>query len=237
MSNKHPNDKWPAGYKIMPRVDAVGHELVKAFRAVPTAHASDCMGRSVGALGLRPFHGDASMCGTAITVRARPGDNLMIHTALALAEAGDVIVVDGGGDLTQAVFGGLMRTTALVKGLAGLVIDGAVRDTAEFAEGGLCCFAKGAVHRGPSKEGPGEVNVPIACAGMVVFPGDLMLGDTDGVICIPAAEVASLLPKIHAHAENENKMRAAIRAGTTDPDRFKSILLKKGIPESLLTKK
>jgi regulator of RNase E activity RraA len=237
MNNKHPGDRWPAGYKIMPRIEVLGRELVDAFRTVPTAHASDCMGRSVGALGLRPFHGDAPMCGNAITVRARPGDNLMIHIALAIAEPGDVIVVDGGGDLTQAVFGGLMRTTAMVKGLDGLVVDGAVRDSAEFAEGGFCCFAKGAVHRGPSKDGPGEVNVPIACAGMVVFPGDLMLGDNDGVVCIPAAEVASLLPKVHAHAEKENEMRAAIRKGTTDPDRFNSILLRKGIPESLLIKK
>jgi RraA family protein len=237
MSNKSHPDPWPTGYKISSRVEAIGRELVEAFRAVPTAHASDCMGRSVGALGLHPFHGDTPMCGTAITVRARPGDNLMIHTALSIAQAGDVIVVDGGGDLTQAVFGGLMRTTAMVKGLAGLVIDGAIRDTAEFAKGGFCCFAKGAVHRGPSKEGPGEVNVPIACAGMVVHPGDLMLGDSDGVICIPAAEVASLLPKVRMHAEHENRMRDAIRRGTTDPDRFNSILRKKGIPESLLVKK
>ena len=118
MNSKQSGNQWPAGYKIMPRVQTLERELVEAFRTVPTAHASDCLGRSVGALGLRPFHGDAPMCGMAITVRARPGDNLMIHIALAIAQAGDVIVVDGGGDLTQAVFGGLMRTTALVKGLA-----------------------------------------------------------------------------------------------------------------------
>ncbi|MEJ1968600.1 MAG: RraA family protein [Rhizomicrobium sp.] len=220
----------------MPRVSILPPELVAAFRAVPTAHASDCMGRSVGAVGLRPFHGDAPMCGIAVTVRARPGDNLMIHKALAIAEPGDVIVVDGAGDLTQAVFGGLMRTTAMVKKLGGLVVDGAVRDAIEFAEGGFACFAKGAVHRGPSKDGPGEVNVPIACAGMVVFPGDLMLGDSDGVICVPAAEAARLLPQVRAHAERESGMKAAILAGTTDPDRFDSILRKKGVPDSLLAK-
>src|ERR1700760_4977893 len=157
MSNKPSSDQWPSGYRILPRVSTLSSEIVAAFRTVPTAHASDCMGRSVGATGLRSFHGDAPMCGIAITVRARPGDNLMIHKALAIAEAGDVIVVDGAGDLTQAVFGGLMRTTALVKKLGGLVVDGAVRDTAEFAEGGFPCFAKGVVHRGPGKEGPGEV--------------------------------------------------------------------------------
>ncbi|MES2292538.1 MAG: RraA family protein [Pseudomonadota bacterium] len=237
MANENSSSQWPAGYKIMPRVNTLSAELVDAFRVVPTAHASDCMGRSVGATGLRPFHGNAPMCGIAITVRARPGDNLMIHKALAIAEPGDIIVVDGAGDLTQAVFGGLMRTTAMVKKLGGLVVDGAVRDTIEFAEGGFACFAKGAVHRGPGKEGPGEVNVPIACAGMVVHPGDLMLGDSDGVICIPAADAAALLPLVHAHAERENKMKAAILAGTTDPDRFDAILRKKGVPDSLLAKK
>jgi regulator of RNase E activity RraA len=161
----------------------------------------------------------------------------MIHKALAIGEAGDVIVVDGGGDLTQAVFGGLMRTTAVKKKLGGLVIDGAIRDTAEFAEGGFPCYARGAVHRGPSKEGPGEINVPVACAGMAVSPGDLILGDADGVICIPAAEVEALLPQVRAHADKENKMRAAILAGITDPDRFDAILRKKGVPDSLLANK
>jgi RraA family protein len=236
MSN-NTNDHWPQGYKILPRVGRLAPALVEAFRTVPTAHASDCLGRSVGALGLRSFHGDQPMCGIAITVRARPGDNLMIHKALALGEAGDVIVVDGGGDLTQAVFGGLMRTTAVKKKLGGLVIDGAIRDTAEFAEGGLPCYARGAVHRGPSKEGPGEINVPVACAGMAVSPGDLILGDADGVICIPAAEVEALLPQVRAHADKENKMRAAILAGVTDPDRFDAILRKKGVPDSLLSNK
>jgi RraA family protein len=209
-------------------------DLIDQFRQVPTAHASDCLGRSVGATGLRAFHGHETMCGPAITVRVRPGDNLMIHVALSLAQAGDVIVVDGAGDLTQAMVGGLMRTTALVKQLGGFVIDGAVRDIAEFAEGGVPCYAKGAVHRGPSKDGPGEVNVPIACAGMMVAPGDLMLGDADGVIAIPAAQAAALLPQVRAHAAKEAKQREAILANTTDPDRFKAILRAKGVSEALL---
>lgn len=228
--------QWPRGYKILPRVGTLTAELVAGFAGVPTAHAGDCLGRSVGAIGLRPFHGDGHMCGIAVTVRCRPGDNLMIHKALELTQAGDVVVIDGAGDLTQAVVGGLMRTTALVRKLGGLVIDGAVRDIAEFAEGGLPCYAKGVTHRGPSKDGPGEVNVPIVCAGMVVHPGDLMLGDADGVIAIPAAEAAALLPQVRAHAALEERMREAILAGSTDPDRFDSILRGKGVPGALLGK-
>jgi regulator of RNase E activity RraA len=145
-----------------------------------------------------------------------------------------VLVVDGGGDVSQAAVGGLMRTTALVRRLGGFVIDGAIRDVAEWAEGGLPCYARAVVHRGPSKEGPGEINVPIACAGMVVMPGDLMLGDADGVICIPADRVRDLLPLVKAIAARENKQREAILANTTDPDRFDAILRSKGIPAELL---
>ncbi len=167
-------------------------------------------------------------------MRVRPGDNLMIHKAVTMAQPGDVIVVDGGGDVTQAVVGGLMRTTAIKRKLAGFVIDGALRDVAEFREGGFPCFARGVNHRGPSKDGPGEINVPIACAGMMVQPGDLILGDADGVISIPAAKLYALLPLVRAHAEKEARQRAAILSNSTDPDRFNAILRKKGVPAELL---
>jgi RraA family protein len=160
----------------------------------------------------------------------RPGDNLMIHKAISMAAPGDVIVVDGGGDLTQALIGGLMRTTAMTRRIAGFVIHGAIRDLAEWAEGGIAVYATGHTHRGPSKDGPGEVNVPIACAGMAVAPGDLILGDADGVLAIPAAELPALLPRVRAHAAKEDRIRAENSAGTSDPERFNSILRAKGCP-------
>lgn len=158
----------------------------------------------------------------------------MIHKALEIAEAGDVLVIDAGGSLNQAVFGGQMRASAMSKGLAGVVVDGAVRDLVELAAGGLACFAKGVNHRGPSKDGPGEINVPISCAGMVVHPGDLILGDPDGVICIPAADAAALLPLVREHTLKEERMMKAIAEGKTDPDQFNAILRRKGIPDSAL---
>ena len=229
MSN---NPTWPAGYAVHPRATTLAPELVAGFRGVPAAHASDCMGRGVGALGLASYHGDLrlALCGPALTVRVRPGDNLMIHVALQMAQPGDVIVIDGAGDLTQALIGGLMRTTAQARGIAGFVVDGAVRDLAEWAEGGIAVHARGHTHRGPSKDGPGEVNVPIACAGMSVAPGDLILGDADGVVCIPAAQAAALLPQVRAHAAREEKIRAGNRAGTPDPERFNALLRQKGCP-------
>lgn len=224
--------EWPMGYRINPKPPALDGALVAAFSAVPTAHASDCMGRSVGALGLDAYHGDLSknLCGPAITVRVRPGDNLMIHKAIAMADPGDVIVIDGSGDLTQALIGGLMRTSALKRGIAGFIVNGAIRDVAEWQEGGIAVFARGRVHRGPSKDGPGEVNVPISCAGMAVSPGDLILADADGVVAIPAGSLATLLPLVRAHAAKENKIRASNAAGTSDPERFNALLREKGCP-------
>jgi regulator of RNase E activity RraA len=223
---------WPAGYRIEPRSTALAPELAAAFREIPVAVAGDCMGRSIGAVGLKPYHARPStvLSGPAVTVRVRPGDNLMIHKALMMVEPGDVLVIDGGGDLTQALVGGLMRTTCIAKKLGGLVIDGAIRDTLEWAEDGMPIFARGHTHRGPSKDGPGQINVPIACAGLVVNPGDLVLGDADGVIAIPPSEAAALLVAARAHLVKEAKVRAANAAGTADPERFDAMLRSKGLP-------
>ena len=223
---------WPTGYRINPRVEVLPPDLIEAFRSVPTAHASDCLGRNIGAMGLRAYHGSLAltMCGPALTLRVRPGDNLMVHKAIAMAQPGDVIVIDGAGDLTQAVIGGLIRTTAIQRKLGGFVIDGAIRDVAEWAEGVIPIYARGHVHRGPTKDGPGMINIPIACAGMAVSPGDLVLGDADGVIVVPAADVADLLPAVRAHAKKEEAIRAMNAAGTIDPERFDAPLRAKGCP-------
>jgi regulator of RNase E activity RraA len=224
--------QWPAGYRINPRVEGPAAEIVAAFREIPVAAIGDSMSRNIGTVGLRQYHRrlDTVLCGPAVTVRVRPGDNLMIHKALMMVHPGDVLVIDGGGDVTQALVGGLMRTTCLAKKLAGLVIDGAVRDLTEWAEDGMPLFAKGHTHRGPSKDGPGEINIPVSCAGLVVLPGDLIVGDADGVIAIPAAEAAEMLKRSKAHLEKEAKIRAGNATGTSDPERFDAALRAKGLP-------
>jgi RraA family protein len=190
------------------------------------------MSRNVGTIGLRQYHRrlETTLCGPAVTVRVRPGDNLMIHKALTMVEPGDVLVIDGGGDVTQALVGGLMRTTCVARGLAGLVIDGAVRDLTEWAEDGMPIFARGHTHRGPSKDGPGEINVPISCAGMVVLPGDLIVGDADGVIAIPAEQAEETFARTQAHLVRESRIREENRIGTSDPERFDAVLRAKGLP-------
>ncbi|ROR22922.1 RraA family protein [Comamonas sp. BIGb0124] len=224
--------QWPAGYRINPRVEGPAPEIVAAFREIPVAAIGDSMSRHIGTIGLRQYHArlDTVLCGPAVTVRVRPGDNLMIHKALMMVQPGDVLVIDGGGDVTQALVGGLIRTTCVARKLGGLVIDGAVRDLCEWAEEGMPIFAKGHTHRGPTKDGPGEVNVPISCAGMAVLPGDLIVGDADGVIAVPAADAAHILERGRAHLVKEAKIRADNETGRSDPERFDATLRAKGLP-------
>lgn len=224
--------QWPAGYRINPRVDGPAADIVEAFKSIPVAAIGDSMSRNVGTMGLRQYHArlDAVLCGPAVTVRVRPGDNLMIHKALMMVQPGDVLVIDGGGDVSQALVGGLMRTTCVARKLAGLVIDGAIRDLCEWAEDGMPIFARAHTHRGPSKDGPGEINVPISCAGMAVLPGDLIVGDADGVIAVPAADAADILQRSLAHLAKEATIRETNRTGTADPERFDAVLRAKGLP-------
>ncbi|MEI0548560.1 RraA family protein, partial [Klebsiella sp. 72742] len=116
-------------------------------------------------------HREGVLCGAALTVKARPGDNLMLHYAIDSAEPGDVIVVDAGGDLTNALIGEMMVAYAVKRGVAGIVIHGAIRDAGSIKAGDFPLFAAGVSHRGPYKDGPGEINVPIAIDGMVIEPG------------------------------------------------------------------
>lgn len=223
---------WPPGYSINEMPRTLTPALIDAFRDIPVAVAGDCMGRSLGAVGLQAYHRNLhlGLCGPALTVQVRPGDNLMIHKAFMMAQPGDIIVIDGGGDLTQALIGGLMRTTAMTRKIGGFVIDGAIRDLVEWADGKVPVFAKGHTHRGPSKEGPGRINSAIACAGLVVQPGDLVMGDADGVICVPAADAPALLPRVHAHLQREQAIRLSNEQGTSDPERFNAVLRAKGLP-------
>jgi len=125
------------------------------------------------------------MAGPALTIKARPGDNLMIHKAHQLAKPGDVVVVDAGGDLTNALIGEIMVGDAVNQKLGGFVMNGAIRDAGAIREGSFPVFAAGVTHRGPYADGPGEINVPISIDGMVIEPGDLVIGDEDGLLCVP----------------------------------------------------
>ena len=193
------------GFRILRRARKVDAGIAAQFREIPVANISDSMYRmSAGGARLRPMHKGGRMAGPAFTVKTRPGDNLLVHKALDLAEPGDVIVVDAGGDLTNAIIGEIMSTYAKARGVAGFVIDGAVRDADELRAGDFPVYAAGVTHRGPYKDGPGEINVPIAIDGMVIEPGDLVIGDGDGILCIPFDATAAVL----AAAQEKQKVEA-----------------------------
>ena len=205
------------GLRILQRRRAVDLALARQFLDVPVANVSDCMARMTAAgPRLRPMHRSARMAGPALTIKTRPGDNLMIHKALQLAVPGDIIVVDGGGDLTNALIGEIMTGDAMLQQLGGIVINGAIRDADWIAERDFPVFAAGVTHRGPYKDGPGEINVPIAIDGMVIEPGDLVIGDGDGLLCVPFDQVETLLAAARAKQEVEARMVADIEAGTLD---------------------
>jgi regulator of RNase E activity RraA len=187
--------------------------LLEGFRNAPTSIISDNLARLPGALGLRPFHKGGQLLGTAFTVRTRSGDNLAIHKALELVTPGDVIVVDGGGDETRALVGEIMKNIAEWKGAVGYVIDGAIRDADAFAASDFPCFARAAIHRGPYKNGPGEINVPVSVGGMVVSPGDIVVGDLDGVVAFPQAAAAALLDNVKKQIAREEETLKSIREG------------------------
>src|SRR5690606_25926514 len=173
------------GFRIHELAQRVAPEWVEKYKTLPVANVSDCMWRmTAGGADLRPMHAMGVLSGPAFTVKTRPGDNLMVHKALAMAEPGDVIVVDAGGDLTNAIIGEIMTTIAERKGLAGFVIHGAIRDAGSIAKSTFPVYAGGITHRGPYKDGPGEINVPISLNGMIINPGDLVLGDEDGLLCV-----------------------------------------------------
>ena len=206
-----------AGLQILKRKRQVSAQLVEAFKGLPVANISDCMARmTAGGPRLRPMHGGGYLAGPALTVKCRPGDNLLIHKAIALGQPGDVVVVDAGGDLTNALFGEIMLATAAKAGLAGIVLNGAVRDADELARSSFPVYAAGITHRGPYKDGPGEINVPIALDGMVIEPGDLVVGDADGLLCVPFAEAESLLAATRAKMAAEKATLADIAAGRLD---------------------
>jgi regulator of RNase E activity RraA len=194
-----------------PNATLIAASLITEFSGVATSIISDNMERLPGATGILPYHAGGPLIGTALTVKTRQGDNLAIHAALKVARPGDVIVVDGGGDVSQALIGEIILTHAESIGVAGFVIDGAIRDVVAIRASRLPCYARGVTHKGPYKNGPGAINVPISIGGLVVKPGDLIVGDDDGIVAIEPSVAERLLPGIRAQEELERNKIAKFK--------------------------
>jgi regulator of RNase E activity RraA len=202
------------GFSVQPIERRVSSEVVQKFRSLPVANVSDCMSRLTGAgPRLRPYHREGNLSGPAFTVKTRPGDNLIVHKALDIASPGDVVVVDAGGDLTNSIVGEIMITYAMNRGLAGLVINGSIRDSDAVRGLSFPVYAAGVTHRGPMRTGPGEIGRSIAFDGMVIEPGDLIIGDGDGVLCIPFNEMEEVYQAAAAKKKIEDQILKDLKAG------------------------
>lgn len=191
-------------------------DLLARCATLPTAAVSDAMLRFGGAVGLAPVTSNGAplkavhLVGPALTVQTRPGDNLVVHKAADLAKPGEVLVIDAGGQTDRAIVGGLLGSYAQNRAIAGIVLDGAVRDLSELAELDIPIYARGVSHLGPYKDGPGVIRGNIAIGGTAVSQGDLVVGDEDGIVFVPRHRVAEVVAAAEAVVERERIATLAI---------------------------
>jgi 4-hydroxy-4-methyl-2-oxoglutarate aldolase len=217
------------GFRVRTDVPRASAELVARFRDQATSNVADAMGRfHFMDFGIRSRSG-LPLCGVAVTVDARPGDNLMVHKALEVSQPGDIVVVNTNGNTTSAVFGELMCRTAVGAKLSGIVVDGAIRDVEGITALGFPAFSRAVCAGGCDKDGPGEVNSPIACGNAIVMPGDIVIGDADGVVVVPREEGEDVLHLVHALVAREKARIAEIDSGMLFKDEINETLRKKGV--------
>jgi regulator of RNase E activity RraA len=214
--------------------DRVPEDIVAQAAQYQAAILADVAGRRGTLDGIAPLAPGMKLAGPAFTVEVRAGDNLMIHAAMALAKPGDILVIDGKGDTSCALMGALMMNGCKVLGLGGVVIAGAVRDTEELRELGFPVFARAANPNGPTKFIPGRINWPISAGGVAVNPGDLVVGDADGVVVVEREKAASLLPLAAKKVADETKRlqdilaKRALKPGWLDASLRAAGVLKEG---------
>ncbi|MFS3931031.1 RraA family protein [Priestia flexa] len=184
----------------------LSQEIIMRAKKLNTTLISDALG-CTGSMDYRvkPVSSNMHVVGTALTVEMRAGDNLFLHQGIYCGGEGYVLVADGKGHVENAYLGELMAKAAKAVGIEGIVIDGLVRDKEMLSEIGLPVYAKGFIPNGPFKDGPGAINIPISCAGVAVHPGDLIVGDDDGIVVVPQEKVEDVLLKAEKKLEYEKK--------------------------------
>jgi hypothetical protein len=216
------------GYIISARVEPLQAEIT-SLRGIATSIISDSRGRDLVAKQILPINkSPISICANAFTVKVRSGDNLMIHKALQLIQPGDAIVIDGDGDMDRALFGEILMIMAKKRGAVACVVNGAVRDVDAFDREDFPCWAKSISLRGPFKDGPGTINEPVIIGDMLVHPGDIILGDMDGVIAIPRHLAQEAVKLGKAKIAQEVSTIQSILDGTYDDSWVDRTLKEKG---------
>lgn len=218
------------GFRIFERKNEIPSDIINSFYKFSSCNVADAMGRfRVLSANIKPAVPTRRIVGRALTVLTRGIDNLMIHKALEISKPGDIIVVDTYGDTNASGWGGLMTRTAVKVGLEGVVIDGSVRDLEDIRELGLPVYARAVTARGCFKDGPGEINCNISCGGVSISPGDLIIADEDGVVCVPFDDIEYVYEKTEKLVANEAKRVQEINDGHIFKQEINQILIKKGV--------
>lgn len=220
----------PAAIRVFLNVARPAPELISPFAQAPTGNICDAMDR-FGALDYRvqAITPGLRMCGAALTVRTRPGDNLVIYQALELAQPGDVLALATYDYTTGSTLGDLVVNNAKRRGLAGIVCDGLARDAAGIRRIGLPVFARGTSPASPFKDGPGEINAPVSCGGVSIQPGDVIVGDDDGVVVLPQRDLAAIAERLQAVVKKEEQMLSDIEAGRLTNEAMRKRLEERGV--------
>ena len=202
------------GYMIRTEFPRLSQEFIEQFREFETADVSDVLNRLYAMNGaIRNQTNDKELLGTACTVKLYPGDNLMVHKALDIAKPGDIVVVDCSGAMSNAVLGDLVANKSIHRKIGGYVIDGLIRDLDGIRETGLPVYARGVTPFGPLHRGPGEINTPICCGGVVVNPGDIIKADTTGIAVIPRGFADDIIQRLQASKTRLAEYVASVKRG------------------------
>jgi RraA family protein len=202
------------GFRVRRNIQRPDPSLIDRFREFESPDISDVMNRLYTmASAIHNVANDKPLIGPACTVKVFPGDNLMVHKALDIAKPGDVIVVDASGSYMNGIIGDLVSTKATHRRIAGFVIDGLIRDWPGIKELGIPVFARGKTPIGPLHRGPGEINFPVSCGGIVVLPGDIIVGDQNGVTVVRADFAEVVLGRLTAQREAQAKYQNDVRKG------------------------
>jgi 4-hydroxy-4-methyl-2-oxoglutarate aldolase len=201
-------------HKVVRSIPRPDPQAVKVLGELGVATIHEAQGRTGTLLPyMRPIYPSARVSGSAVTVSCQPGDNLMIHAAVEVCKPGDVLVVVTTSESTDGMFGDLLGTSCQAHGVVGLIIDAGVRDTAELTEMKFPVWAKAISPQGTVKASPGSVNIPVVCAGMLVNPGDVIVGDADGVVVVPRAAAADVAKAGQQRIAKEEKTRERLAKG------------------------
>lgn len=220
----------PAGWQIVEQIERAPRELLARFEALSTGPICDALGR-FAALDYRinPLDPRMHLVGSALTVWTRPCDNLAVYKALELAQPGDVLVIATESYANNTIWGELTTLIAKSRGLAGMVTDGTVRDRQAIVASGFAVFAAGLTPNSPLKHGPGKINLPVICGGVMVQPGDVVVGDGDGVVIVPLRRAEQVLEQAAAIEQKEAAIRAEIEAGAAFPAFARRLLRESGL--------